>query len=79
MFEDMSEGHCLHVLRGSLVNQKLPPKELLACTYRIMLVLDLFHIALAAKPRYRDKPDRYMKAMTICAVEPKCVNTYQKR
>ena len=40
-----------------------------------MLALDLFHIALAAKPKYRDKPDRDMKAMTICAVEPKCVST----
>jgi hypothetical protein len=40
-----------------------------------MVTLDLFHIALAAKPRHGDKPDRYMKAMTICAVEPRCVNT----
>ena len=40
-----------------------------------MLALNLFHIALAAKPKYRDKPDRDMKAMTICAVEPKCVST----
>ena len=28
-----------------------------------MLTLDLFHIALTAKPRYRDKPDRYKEAM----------------
>jgi hypothetical protein len=40
-----------------------------------MLTLGLFHIGLAAKPRYRDKPNRYMKAMTICAVESRCVNT----
>jgi len=75
MFEDMSEGHCLHVLRGSLVNQKVPPNERLAWTYRIMLTLDLFHITLAIESRYRDEPDRYMKAMTICAAESRCVNT----
>jgi hypothetical protein len=23
----MSEGHCLHVLRGSIINQKFPPKD----------------------------------------------------
>jgi len=39
-----------------------------------MLLLDLLHVALAAEPRDRDKPDGYMKAMTICAVEPRRVN-----
>src|SRR6267154_5785154 len=78
------ERRCLRICRRAIVSmccvvasliKKLPLKERLAWTYRIMLTLDLFHIALTAKPRYRDKPDRYMEAMTICAVEPRCVNT----
>jgi hypothetical protein len=40
-----------------------------------MLLLDLLHEALVAKARDGDEPNRYMKAMTIRAEGPKCVNT----